>query len=385
MTGNGAMRQQGMNRWLEALEWHTTLCEADASALTSGRLRAWQQWYAQPDNQKTFDNLSQLLAERASYRQPTAPSAAELESDHYDPSVPLRVWRKAQQAETARGRLPSLKSTWVKASSGLILAAAAVLVGVLILRPSWVWTGRARGLVYRTPVGQLTKVHLPDGSTVTLGGDTKLSVDYTARRRSIQLLRGEAWFRDREFPNWPFEVTAGDRTITALGTAFVVNRDADRVVVMVTAGTVQVSERAHVSPPRIVGRASSLQAPRPTIRLVRDQELTYSDDGTVGRVIQTDRDVATAWTQGRLVFDDVPLRYVVDNVDRYWSRRIRVSPHAGALRFSGLVYEDQIEDWLAGLSRIFPVVVDNAGTDVCVHMRDSIHTPQQSACTESRH
>lgn len=371
MSAGGEEPKVDANRWLEALDWHTTLCEADKAALTSGRLRAWQQWYGQPDNQRVFDQVSRLLTDHLRYGQCAWPSAVELETDRYDPALSIKEWYGTQQVEMAEKALPPAKRRWRNTSLAFLVAAAAAVAGLLVLRPSWLPTvGGSRGpVVYQTGVEELTKVSLPDGSTVTLGGHTRLRVDYTTRRRSIRLSYGEAWFQDKDISNWPFVVTAGHGTITAIGTAFVVNRDSDRVVVMVTAGTVEVSAQARAQRMLALGQTPVPVQPIPTVRLQRDQELSYRDDGTVGLIIRSDARSVTAWTRGLLVFDDMPLHDVIDDVDHYWSRHILVSPAAGQLRFSGLVYEDRIQDWLDGLSKIFPVAIDGTGADICVHTR----------------
>jgi transmembrane sensor len=367
------------NRWLEALEWHTTLCEADEAGLTSDRLRAWQQWYGQPDNRRVFDQVSRLLADPLSYDPCAGPAPIELQADRYDPSLSIKEWCAAQRAEMAEKTRSPAKSRWQRTSLAFLLAAAA-LAGLLLLRPSWLPTvgGRRGPVVYQTGVEELTRVSLPDGSSVTLGGHTRVRVDYTARRRLVQLSYGEAWFRDMDISNWPFVVTAGRGTITAIGTAFVVHRDSTGVMVMVTAGTVEVSAQALVGRMLALGEAPVPVQPLPVIRLGRDQALSYGDDGTVGRITLSDARSVTAWTRGLLVFDDTPLRDVIHDVDRYWSRHILVSPEAGQLRFSGLVYEDRIQDWLDGLSRIFPVATDAAGANICVHARGS--RASQSQC-----
>jgi transmembrane sensor len=252
-----------------------------------------------------------------------------------------------------------------------VLAAAAAALAVLVLRPHWLRTGprSTPGVTYRTGHGELKTVQLADGSTVTLGALTRLSVDYTARRRSVRLFYGEAWFRDKDIPNRPFTVTAGNRVITAVGTAFVVNRDSDRVVVIVTSGTVDVSAVPPV--PKLDSvhplRPSSLTLP--VIRVRRGELLSYSNRGTIGPVKEASPRTATAWTHGLLVFDNVPLRYVVQNIDRYWSRPILVTRRAGNLRFSGLIDEREIPEWLRGLSTIFPVTVEETRTSACVRMR----------------
>ncbi|MGA8093612.1 MAG: FecR domain-containing protein [Steroidobacteraceae bacterium] len=373
---------QGAGRWLEALEWHTTLWETDQAALTSGTLRAWQQWYGQPDNRRAFDRLSALLAENTLYHRPAPPAARELESDRYDPSLSIREWRQARRTEAVAGAPRTAKrSRWVGPLRAMALAAG-VLAALFLLRPWWLAMidGGSHPTVYQTQVGELTEVSLEDGSTVTLGGKTRLLVEYTRRRRSIQLFYGEAWFRDKDIPHWPFVVTAGGGVITAVGTAFVVNRGSDGVVVMVTAGTVEVAARARAQRVHVLGQVFMPWLHLAAVQLQHDQQLSYSDDGTVGSVTSTDPRAVTAWTQGRLSFDDVPLREVIETVNRYWSRHIRVSGQAGELHFSGLVYEDQIEDWLDGLPRIFPVAIDAAGAHVCVRLRDSPSSAGPAPC-----
>jgi len=381
----GKNMEAGASRWIAALEWHTTLCEADGTALTSGKVRAWQQWYAQADNQLIFDRLSRLLA----YRRvcpPAPPERVELESrnEEYDPSQSIMDWRQARRVAGAEGppqAPPNRRRFTVPLAFGI--AAVLALAALIVLRPSWLpMVGGAGGrVVYQTGVGQRAEVELRDGSVVALGGQTRLAVEYTASRRSIRLFAGKAWFRDKDIRNWPFVVNAGGGTITAIGTAFVVNRGSGGVVVMVTAGTVEVSARASVFRMRSLGQPSVALLPFPVIRLGRNQQLSYGDDGTVGRVTRTDPRAVAAWTRGYLVFEDTPLRDVVGNIDRYWSQHILVSPRAGELRFSGLIYEDQVRYWLNGLRRIFPVTVQGrSGAEVCVHTRDSRASPQESAC-----
>lgn len=375
----------GASRWIEALEWHTTLCEADGTALTSGKVRAWQQWYAQADNRLIFDRLSRLLAYRG-VCPPAPPEGAALESrnEEYDPSQSIMEWRQAQRLAGAEGspQAPANRRRFtVPLAFGL--AAALALAALIALRPSWLPAFGAGGgrVVYQTGVGQRAEVELRDGSVVTLGGQTRLAVEYTVSRRSIRLFAGKAWFQDKDIRNWPFVVNAGGGTITAIGTAFVVNRGSDGVVVMVTAGTVEVAAGASVLRMRALGQPSVALLPFPVIRLGRNQELSYRDDGTMGSVTRTDPRAVAAWTRGYLVFEDTPLRDVVGNIDRYWSQHILVSPRAGELRFSGLIYEDQVRYWLNGLRRIFPVTVQGrGGAEFCVHTRDFRASPQESAC-----
>ncbi len=340
--------------WLEALEWHATLHEGSDMEWTDARLSEWRRWYSQPKNRRIFEQISQLLEDRDAYCQRHG-RPKDADADPGDPGA---------------GRARSPPFGWIKAAAGVLLAGAALACAVLALRVRWAGTRAAgpRAMVYETAVGQLETIHLSDGSTVTLGARTRLTAELTAHRRALRLLHGEAWFRDTDIASQPFSVKAGHGTITALGTSFVVDRDSDRVVVTVIGGTVEVSAMPDAAPRRTVHPGTRTRHP-PAVRMVRGEALSYSDLGNIGPVTHVSAQAATAWAHGQLIFNGVPLRYVVENIGRYWSRRITIGPRAGRLRFSGLIYENGIQDWLNGLSTIFPVAVAEAGSSIGIHSR----------------
>ncbi|MGH8200512.1 MAG: FecR family protein [Steroidobacteraceae bacterium] len=359
-------------RWAEALAWYTTMRAAEEKQLTSKVAGAWQDWYADPQNRRAFDDVSRLLAERDVYKERPRPSKAELEADLYDTSVPIAQWLNTHQTSKAREQRPGAGKWWW-VSGGLAAAAVLALV-VFSLR----WFGSVGGhsapIVYQTAVGGLKQVHLDDGSTITLGGQTKLLVAFSAQRRSVNLIQGQAWFKVAHDPSWPFIVAAGDGTIEDVGTAFLVTRESDRVVVTVTEGVVQISRRSSLSVPRGRNPAPTARPDLAPIRVGRGEELAFGDSGALGVIKPADTGAATAWTHGRLTFDDQPLRYVIETVDRYSSRRIVVSPDAGALRFSGIVFDDEIDDWLESLKAIFPITIKEKGATVRIDMRSQTST-----------
>lgn len=366
-------KERNVDRWAEALAWYTTMRAADAKRLTPSVASAWQRWYADAQNRKAFDDVSRLLTGRDTYKERDRPSKAELAQDRYDTSVSIADWLRTHQTREAGEQRPGAAKWWW-VSGGLAVAAALALV-VFSLRWFGSVGGHAAPTVYQTPVGGLEQVHLADGSTITLGGQTKLLVAFSAQRRSVDLIQGQAWFKVAHDSHWPFIVAAGDGAIEDVGTAFLVTRESDRVVVTVTEGVVQISRRSSLSASR--GRSPGLTA-RPDlapIRVGRGEELAFGDSGVLGTIKPADTGAATAWTRGRLTFDDQPLRYVIETVDRYSSRRIVVSPEAGALRFSGVVFDNEIDDWLQSLEAIFPISVQARGPVVRIDMR----TPDPTA------
>lgn len=367
MSENGERGALDAGRWEEALTWYSTLREAEKRDLGDAVGREWQRWYSNAENRRLFDDVSRLLCDRDRYIRRPRPTKSEIEIDHYDASVPIAEWRRTQgQRQVRERRLVGRGWTWWL-SGGIGTAA---VVALCVMWPLRFESGGPLGPVdYQTEIGGLKDVRLSDGSSIILGARTKLAVEFSAKLRSVSLIQGQAWFKVAHDPHWPFMVAAGDGTITDIGTAFLVTRESDRVVVTVTEGAVEVATMRPILSAHGLDQGAS---PRPAItpiRVHRGEELAVGDDGTLGRVKPTDTRAATAWTYGTLTFDNVPLRYVIEAVDRYSSRQIVVTPSASALRFTGIVHSDEIEEWLRSLEVIFPVSVREYRTNVRIDKR----------------
>src|SRR5262249_18713311 len=118
--------------------------------------------------------------------------------------------------EPVRQRQPRLN--WTLAAAVI----AALALGVY---------GMLRAPRYSTDIGEQRVVSLEDGTRVSLNSVTRIKVDYGARMRSVVLEEGEALFDVAHVPGRPFVVTAGDRKVTALGTRFLVQHDAQQTAV----------------------------------------------------------------------------------------------------------------------------------------------------------
>jgi transmembrane sensor len=161
---------------------------------------------------------------------------------------------------------------------------------------------------------------LEDGSRVTLDADSAIAVDYTAGRRGVRLLSGQAYFEVTPSPARPFVVIAGGVDVTVTGTAFDVVTSSGGVAVAVQSGTVRVSRND----------SEALAA------LSAGQSLKVAN-GTVSRGAVEPLDVG-AWRDRRLVAYDAVLRDVVEQVGRHMPGVIVFADSAIAdSRVSGIV------------------------------------------------
>ena len=186
---------------------------------------------------------------------------------------------------------------------------------------------------FRTAVGQQATVTLPDGSQVTLNTDTMVRTRADEDRRLVHLDRGQAYFKVARDRRHPFVVTAAGRTVTALGTAFDVRVDRGELKVVLVEGKVRV-EAAQPVRPAAAPAATARRAAPMTTDMSAGSQLVARDD-TEWRLTPTDIDRETSWLKGQLVFDSVPLGEVVEEMNRYSTRKIAIADPALAKRRVG--------------------------------------------------
>lgn len=375
-------------RWFEALDWYTRLNENGEPQPPRDEVLSWKLWVSDSENRHVFDQLVRLLGDSALHLTKSRPSQDEIENDPYDASIPLAQWKARFTTSAPQGLPTFLPHLQRPRTFGAVCAGVAIVLlctVVLLVATRWRATAPSEPLqTYTTRWGEVRRVRLDDGSNVVLGGQSSLSVQITPQRRSMRLEQGEALFQVVRDPLRPFVVAAGERIITALGTAFVVRRDSDRVMVTVTDGSVEVL--APASEDRTAARSElglTQSFNRSVAEIARGQRISYADRGTTSLIKHANAAAATAWAEGQLEFDDEPLRYVIETVNRYSRRQITLAPVDVSLHYTGVVLQDQVDDWVCGLETIYPVEVIAHERELEVRPRGKSPSTQQF-CTANR-
>lgn len=230
----------------------------------------------------------------------------------------------------------------------LLLASTLAFRNPLDIGPGAIETARIE-----TDTGQVESQALADGSRIDVGGRSAVLVRYTDRSRLVIAESGETFFDIVENRNRPFIVRAGPLTITAVGTAFSVQREDGSVTVTVTEGVVEV-----LADPD--GAAGPALEPT-TLRAAAGQRVRF-DRGELSKSLEPKAAggpaIVERWREGRLEFRDEPLRLVVARINRYSPTQIQVSDREiEDLRVTATVYGDRVDAWLAGLEAVLPVRV----------------------------
>lgn len=217
------------------------------------------------------------------------------------------------------------------------LAACALLFAVLVLGRGWAATE-----TYRTVKGEHRSVTLADGSKIDLDTATELVVTLGLFERSVRMGRGEAVFTVAHESWRPFVVSAGTGWIRDVGTAFDVRIETGSVTVAVLDGEVSVGAGADADTEKRL--------------LTANQAIGYDDAGTLSSIGQLDTRSLTAWRQGRLVFDSIPLREVLRQVMRYHNVDLVVEdPALASVLVSGAFATNDLKAFLLTLEATLPV------------------------------
>lgn len=232
-----------------------------------------------------------------------------------DNVVPLRA---ASALGEPRPR-PRARPAWMAAALAAGLCALAV-------GTTWLWLGR--GEMIMTDRAERREVMLSDGSVVRLEPESMVRASMGEQERNITLVRGRALFHVSKDPDRPFIVEANHTVVRAIGTAFGVEHKKEEVIVTVAEGEVAV--RPATPEAAIPAEAERDDTPEfPPARdeggsvrvgevlLTAGKQVVVQPSGSARPVREVDTARALAWSEGRLVFDGVPLREVAEEFNRY--------------------------------------------------------------------
>jgi transmembrane sensor len=203
-------------------------------------------------------------------------------------------------------------------------------------------TVQAAATRFVTAADELRTVTLPDGSSVTLNAATQIQTEWHANERRIRLLSGQAFFRVAKDPTRPFIVTAANHTVTALGTAFDVKLEPDKVQVTLVEGRVAV---------RGIGKAAG----QPIMELAPHEQVVATD-----AVLPTPRAVDVAltvgWAEDQVFFADESLARAVAEMNRHSAEQIVLDdPALAQYQVNGMFLAGNQHGFVSALSTYYPI------------------------------
>lgn len=273
----------------EAADWMLRLQEANDDSRV---LKDFETWLSRSDENR---NAWQQVGKTWSLLGGVAPIYRHVWS-----TQPLQNSRNAASRQL---RPKDRHRRWVIGLSAVGIAACLLVLAV----PSLVLRFEAD---YLTEKAQSRVVTLDDGTTVYLGAESAIKSNFSASRRQVTLLAGEAFFDVSRNPDRPFVVDAKGVKVEVLGTAFDVRLSSAATSIELARGAVGVSYDA-------ASRQSATNL-SPGQMLVVDR-----DSGSMIKSVIASEDIA-AWRDGRLFVNGATIGAVVEQIQRYHTAWIAI-------------------------------------------------------------
>lgn len=342
------MSQSKREQLEQAMHWQVRMTDHEVSAAERRAFFSWLQ--AAPEHAAAFEHAEKFwqglapLTEHQPQSRPAQPN--------HQPRVVVNIRGEAPAAD-AVGPMPRHPAGWRRFAAAAASLAALTLSVLLLLPKPEPGSDPVARTRYQTPVGQLETYVLTDGSRLTLGAGSEISVALGETHRDALLTKGDALFEVASDPDRPFSVRAGATRVRVTGTAFEVrySRFATRVAVL--EGAVDVSAGDPISGDH---RVDALQ-------LMAGQGTTY-EQGVLTGPAAVDPTKIGAWRSDRLVFNDATLAEVIADANRYDPRTISIQGEAlKQLRVTTVFDARDVNVALAGLQELFPIEVEQVSAD----------------------
>lgn len=314
----------------EAADWLVEFSTGDADQASK---KAFDRWLRQsPEHVRVYLEMLPIWDDGAIALPGDPTRAEELIALASRPPTLVALDRSspARQGPTELTKASPSRMTVLRRPWAIAAAMAVVMVCF-----SAVWLRARQFPVYSTAVGEQRTIQLSDGSTMELNTQSRVRVEFDAHARQIRLLEGQALFHVARDAHRPFTVSSDVAQVRAVGTVFDVYRRTNGTVVTVVEGRVRIDpyvprpdERSGVDRALGSSEATPHVAKKPilphagVLLSAGEQIVLPTTEPTTTR--RTDVSQATAWTQGRLIFESTPLTDVAEEFNRYNERRIVV-------------------------------------------------------------
>lgn len=191
---------------------------------------------------------------------------------------------------------------------------------------------------YATLVGQHMDTTFDDGSIIHLNTNSRIETEFSADKRIIKLVKGEALFEVAHDPQRPFIVYVGDRLVQAIGTKFVIHLNDENIQVTVTDGKVKMSKVALDTTLEDIKELDSAVTEKDDIYITKGEKVVVAGDqaAQLTHVKPENINRELAWLDGKLIFDNEELFDVIEEINRYVNITIVLKdPSLHNIRISG--------------------------------------------------
>lgn len=247
---------------------------------------------------------------------------------------------------------------------------AAALIGVLLLAGGlWLFFNPTNTVTYATAYGERKSINLPDGSRVTLNGNSELQypAQWSEDTPREVWLSGEGFFEvqkiakgqqnatDQKPEYTKFVVHTSNLNVEVIGTAFNVNDRRDETTIVLESGKVKL-------------QSDWLQKTETDLTMQPGELVAASrkENKWNKKVVNTEEYVA--WRHNKFIFDNTTIKEIAQILEDSYGLKTRVDqPEVWDKRFTGSAPTDQIEVLCKAIGASFRWEVEQKGKTIYIN------------------
>lgn len=299
VTSNRQMSSKANELLLnQAARWYARLRAPDCSAANR---HLFQQWLEQDPGHAQAYQAAERTAERI---------AQQIQFDSRLRALTAAALAKPAAANPQPSSMKKfgtvLRTHWRSAAMALFGAGVAVLFAGHVSEKN---ADFGPMVSYANDEMHEQRIELSDGSILHLDAGTQINVVMSSTARRLELSKGRAYFEVAHDESRPFSVVAGGTRTVALGTRFEVSLLSQTVNVTLAEGSVAITDTTS-------GRWREVLTP--------GQQLQVHTHNDRRDRLEINANTIASWSQGRLIFDGMPLANVLDEINRYAEIKIHL-------------------------------------------------------------
>ena len=284
----------------------------------------------------------------------------DAQTDTEEKNHQVNAFSGIRHEEAEAPRLEKRKIFSSKALKYCIAAAAAAALFLTGAATSELVTGKRQETVLMASSENISSYTLPDGSKVWLNKNSWLAYNQKFGKRTRQVaLKGEGYFEVNRDEQRPFIVKMQNNLdIKVLGTTFNACNypSLNKAEVILRSGSVQVSDN---------GRNEY-------VILKPDQKFTWNE-GTA-KVSSVNAMNCCRWFEHRLVFDNVKLKDILENLSHKYQTEISLNVGNLADKHMSMTIRDEsVEDILDILTTLLPIRWRYQGAEIIIENKTKKH------------
>ncbi|HZL08796.1 MAG TPA: FecR domain-containing protein [Prolixibacteraceae bacterium] len=222
---------------------------------------------------------------------------------------PDKIWNEISSKLTKLKKQLNINHYWIMAAGFLLVFGLGTMMHYIFPQESQEQFSYLAGTRIEVPLGQMSNVILPDGTTVQLNSGTKLvySGKFNSGERMVSL-EGEAFFDVTKDQSHPFVIKTNTLDIKVYGTSFNIQAYPEDKKINTTLVEGSLG---------IFGKNGS-----ELIRLVPGENATYNEENRKLLVGEVNLDLYTSWKDGLITFRNEKLKDIARKIERWYNVEI---------------------------------------------------------------